>query len=258
MKLKISQLEHKLRDEIKKNTECRQQLKKTDGFIRKLAQIIHAYRQKNEYKMEIKAKLEEDAKEVPALEYLSSEINKIIHGHFVSGPKSLSAKSKKTRAKSEERNSELNYGFEFDPLNEADEDVFGIGNASSSGHSGNSDSENSENEEEAAGPAKSPPQQFSSEPVRWTPDDATNFCEYCHSEFTWYRWRHHCRMCGRLVCHDCSRYKDYVVGYSDNKVRTCQECHIAKESVKKKGNQVTSIYSGNFNAKRFRDSRLSS
>ncbi len=210
--------------------------------------------------MRLRAEDEED-KEVPALEYLSSEINQIIHGHFVFSSKSISGRGRPPRAKSEERNSVLNYGFDFDPVNEADEDIFGIGNASSSGRSQSQSEDEEDDEDQGAAPngnRPEAPQQFSSEPAKWTPDDATNMCEYCHSEFTWYRWRHHCRMCGKLVCHDCSRYRDYVVGYSDNKVRTCQECHLAKENLHKKANQATSIYSGNFNAKRLRDSRTSS
>lgn len=266
LKLKISQLEHKLREEVKKNTEFRQQLHKTDGFIRKLGQIIHTYRKKyeNKYAPTEKLRESEESKEVPALEYLSSEINKVIHGHFAMDPKNL-RQDKGSRARSEERYSELNYGFDFDPLNEADEDIFAMGNeASSGGGLPRSKSRESESDE---GEAENEPEEFENtrktshrniyEPIKWTPDDATNFCEYCKSEFSWYRWRHHCRMCGRLVCHDCSKYRDYVVGYSDNKVRTCKECHVSKETLKSKSNQVVSIYSGKFNAKRLRDSRIS-
>eukprot|EP00826_Nyctotherus_ovalis_P021036 TRINITY_DN16714_c0_g5_i1.p2 TRINITY_DN16714_c0_g5~~TRINITY_DN16714_c0_g5_i1.p2 ORF type:complete len:122 (+),score=7.11 TRINITY_DN16714_c0_g5_i1:402-767(+) len=98
------------------------------------------------------------------------------------------------------------------------------------------------------------PGHFFAFPTKWTPDDATNKCEHCHDEFTWYRWRHHCRMCGKLVCHGCSDYKDYVVGYSDNKVRVCKVCHSLKEGMKR-GSQATSIFSGNFNPKNLRSSR---
>jgi hypothetical protein len=37
---------------------------------------------------------------------------------------------------------------------------------------------------------------FSSQRARWTPNDAAKDCQKCGLPFTWYRWKHHCRMCG--------------------------------------------------------------
>ncbi|TPX44557.1 hypothetical protein SeLEV6574_g04430 [Synchytrium endobioticum] len=38
----------------------------------------------------------------------------------------------------------------------------------------------------------------------WKPDASTNQCKACHCPFTFYRRRHHCRMCGEIFCHACS------------------------------------------------------
>ena len=39
---------------------------------------------------------------------------------------------------------------------------------------------------------------------KWTPDQEAPRCQLCKAEFNLFVWRHHCRMCGRCVCHDCS------------------------------------------------------
>ncbi len=33
--------------------------------------------------------------------------------------------------------------------------------------------------------------------IKWTPNDASKECQVCARAFTWYRWRHHCRRCGK-------------------------------------------------------------
>lgn len=40
--------------------------------------------------------------------------------------------------------------------------------------------------------------------VRWTPDAVAFHCEVCRAHFKFYRRRHHCRMCGKCICADCS------------------------------------------------------
>jgi len=33
--------------------------------------------------------------------------------------------------------------------------------------------------------------------IKWTANDASKECEVCGRDFNWYRWRHHCRRCGK-------------------------------------------------------------
>lgn len=33
--------------------------------------------------------------------------------------------------------------------------------------------------------------------IKWTPKDAVDACQICSEPFTWYRWKHHCRKCGK-------------------------------------------------------------
>jgi len=42
------------------------------------------------------------------------------------------------------------------------------------------------------------------QPLSWTPDTASDHCLLCGIEFTLFRRRHHCRLCGALVCGSCS------------------------------------------------------
>lgn len=72
----------------------------------------------------------------------------------------------------------------------------------------------------------------------WQDDSDVTGCFLCHSQYTFFNRRHHCRKCGRVVCGSCSeqlvRYfpNTYVVN-SDNTLgtlnsyefyRTCDEC----------------------------------
>ena len=41
-------------------------------------------------------------------------------------------------------------------------------------------------------------------PAVWIPDSKTDSCMRCGRAFGWRRRRHHCRLCGRCVCHSCS------------------------------------------------------
>ena len=42
-------------------------------------------------------------------------------------------------------------------------------------------------------------------PAIWIPDHESAVCMRCQSAFGWRRRRHHCRLCGRVVCADCSQ-----------------------------------------------------
>jgi len=204
--LDISRVEQELQEETRKNIESKQQLKRADGFIRKLGQIINAHRKKEKNKKsEVKMRHIEELKDIPALEYLSKEINKLLHSHLVIKPKFSSQNFQRT--KSEERL----YTSLVNSLDNANDSISGFRRISnyerlppSKGHEDMKEGEENKDEE-------------------------SSYCECCHKEFTWYRWKHHCRICGKLICEACSPYKQYVVGYSDNKVRVCKECRNTKK-----------------------------
>ena len=57
----------------------------------------------------------------------------------------------------------------------------------------------------------------------WQTDKSDNKCQLCGIPFTLTRRRHHCRICGRLVCFSCSPHRLSVTG-SSKKVRVCNAC----------------------------------
>ncbi|TDG99134.1 hypothetical protein EPR50_G00208230 [Perca flavescens] len=61
----------------------------------------------------------------------------------------------------------------------------------------------------------------------WVPDTKHHICMVCQRErFTMFNRRHHCRRCGRLVCHACSEHKMPVEGCpEDEEVRVCDPCY---------------------------------
>ncbi|XP_069110952.1 LOW QUALITY PROTEIN: FYVE, RhoGEF and PH domain-containing protein 6-like [Argopecten irradians] len=59
----------------------------------------------------------------------------------------------------------------------------------------------------------------------WIPDSRVTMCMMCTSEFSVIHRRHHCRACGKVLCHYCSMYK-VPLKYLDNKVRrVCNDCY---------------------------------
>ena len=40
--------------------------------------------------------------------------------------------------------------------------------------------------------------------VRWKPDKEVPFCQWCSKSFNVRRRRHHCRLCGSIMCKRCS------------------------------------------------------
>uniref|UniRef100_A0A3Q1CG55 Zinc finger FYVE domain-containing protein 26 n=1 Tax=Amphiprion ocellaris TaxID=80972 RepID=A0A3Q1CG55_AMPOC len=60
----------------------------------------------------------------------------------------------------------------------------------------------------------------------WVPDTQQVVCMVCQRErFTMFNRRHHCRRCGRLVCHACSEKKMPVEGCPGGEVRVCDQCY---------------------------------
>jgi len=45
--------------------------------------------------------------------------------------------------------------------------------------------------------------------VPWAPEDVVKLCPNCAKSFNLTRRRHHCRLCGSIMCNDCSHYVDF-------------------------------------------------
>lgn len=61
----------------------------------------------------------------------------------------------------------------------------------------------------------------------WIRDDEASHCMSCRQTvFTMLTRRHHCRQCGRVVCHACSSNRALIPSlYADVRVRVCDDCH---------------------------------
>lgn len=61
----------------------------------------------------------------------------------------------------------------------------------------------------------------------WVRDDEATHCMSCRKAvFTMLTRRHHCRQCGRVVCHACSTKRALIPSlYADVRVRVCDDCH---------------------------------
>ncbi|CAG2177307.1 unnamed protein product, partial [Oppiella nova] len=46
--------------------------------------------------------------------------------------------------------------------------------------------------------------------VLWANDDDVRLCPNCAKSFNLSRRRHHCRLCGGIMCHNCSQFLDFV------------------------------------------------
>ncbi|KAG0329133.1 hypothetical protein BG000_000191 [Podila horticola] len=60
----------------------------------------------------------------------------------------------------------------------------------------------------------------------WIPDQSANRCMICSEEFgTLFRRKHHCRACGKVVCHSCSSRTILIkAGNTEKEGRACDEC----------------------------------
>ncbi|KAI9989688.1 hypothetical protein PInf_019973 [Phytophthora infestans] len=62
----------------------------------------------------------------------------------------------------------------------------------------------------------------------WVADHERNLCYVCTRPFGTFRRKHHCRMCGEVVCKNCTLYKDAHVDptIGTARVRVCMSCVI--------------------------------
>ncbi|XP_039992767.1 zinc finger FYVE domain-containing protein 26 isoform X2 [Xiphias gladius] len=98
-------------------------------------------------------------------------------------------------------------------------------------HTPSSNSTDRERDRSSAGRKRHSPAKFQppdQPPARkdWVPDTQQHVCMVCQRErFTMFNRRHHCRRCGRLVCHACSERKMPVEGCPGDDVRVCDQCY---------------------------------
>ena len=66
---------------------------------------------------------------------------------------------------------------------------------------------------------------------RWAPDGESNYCSDCYEQFSLMNRKHHCRGCGRLLCHACSNYwmlipedKIITVSHNSSDLKVPQRC----------------------------------
>jgi len=64
---------------------------------------------------------------------------------------------------------------------------------------------------------------------KWVPDAVSKVCLLCLQDFTLLKRRHHCRICGLVVCHSCSPYSAFIPSVNANsKVRICKNCFSSR------------------------------
>ncbi|EEC49382.1 predicted protein, partial [Phaeodactylum tricornutum CCAP 1055/1] len=64
---------------------------------------------------------------------------------------------------------------------------------------------------------------FDSSRQHWMPDQLCKQCYSCDMQFTVFRRRHHCRLCGQVFCNSCSAF--FVESQkSKSTIRVCQMC----------------------------------
>ena len=51
---------------------------------------------------------------------------------------------------------------------------------------------------------------FEKSVVQWAPDSDVNLCLTCGKAFTLTRRRHHCRLCGGIMCNKCSHFMPFT------------------------------------------------
>lgn len=69
-------------------------------------------------------------------------------------------------------------------------------------------------------------------PAIWVPDSKTDSCMRCGGVFGWRRRRHHCRLCGKCVCANCSGKTFFISSKQGSKesskpARACNACYEA-------------------------------
>ena len=68
-------------------------------------------------------------------------------------------------------------------------------------------------------------------PSPWVLDSSTDDCMLCHSPFSIFKRKHHCRVCGKIFCDSCSDFRielpTSLYGSQDGLQRVCFLCYAA-------------------------------
>ncbi|PWA21033.1 hypothetical protein CCH79_00007224, partial [Gambusia affinis] len=67
----------------------------------------------------------------------------------------------------------------------------------------------------------------------WLVDKEATHCLGCNDQFTWWVRRHHCRVCGRIFCYNCSNNL-VLTKHSGKKERCCSDCYMQHNAVVEK------------------------
>ena len=60
----------------------------------------------------------------------------------------------------------------------------------------------------------------------WQLDPKVSKCNKCSSDFTMFVRKHHCRLCGKIYCNECSDVREIRCCYRDNlHIRSCRDCY---------------------------------
>lgn len=60
--------------------------------------------------------------------------------------------------------------------------------------------------------------------VTWAADQPNEICHVCNEPFSVFKWRHHCRVCGNVVCAYDSELKQIELLFGNSSQRICSKC----------------------------------
>jgi hypothetical protein len=60
----------------------------------------------------------------------------------------------------------------------------------------------------------------------WVPDETSNHCMECKTEFGFFNRKHHCRLCCRLLCGGCSSKSCPLPQQGPAPQRVCEHCFL--------------------------------
>jgi len=88
---------------------------------------------------------------------------------------------------------------------------------------------------EKAAPPRTENGQLLYQTSSWLPDNMNPNCVICKSQFTFLNRRHHCRLCGNVICDNCSKHREMLAVWDAEQFvlsRVCDTCKLEKYSKK--------------------------